>query len=352
MFGNFLLIKFFIYKEIQLGKVMTNSIQDVHISEGARQILDTWEANMAVQKYHLFRTTPQTPEKDVLIKSNKMPDDKNDGKISLKEKPENFCKGLAVPVNTILASPSNFMLTLGSVAACGALIALTGGAIAPVLVGAGLIGSGISIGNGIYKQSHAKNDDEAKQAWQDIGAGTFTFGLSALGAKTAVKEAGITTSSDAGVLSSSLRCITKFPGKIVDSFSAIAAKFKNAKASNTQNTSTTSTSNGFFTGIKNGIKKFWNGLKAKVYPSAGTNTEVAVQQYPKQNKNDIIRVSDDDIEIIDPDVHKSTPKKQTGDGDIIDAEFTEVDSPKNKITSSQPKLIEPPKDAGNNNQSP
>ena len=304
---------------------MTNSIHDSYLSESARHFLDTWEANRVAKRYNLARTKTQMSDKDVLVKSDKTSDGQNDGKISLKEKVLNFGKGLAVPVNTMLASPANFMITLGSVAAFGALIALTGGAAAPVLVGAGLIGGGISVAKGITKQFDAKTDDEAKQAWQNIGSGTFTMGISALGAKTALKETGINVTNETGTLSSSFKCITNLPSKICESFSTIAAKFKKVSPSDTATVNATSSaSTGFFGSLKNSIKNFWNNLKNKIYPSAGTNSEVAVQNSTK------------------------TTKTQEAE-DIIDAEFTEIIPPERQLPPPKPKLLKAPENTENNN---
>ena len=116
---------------------MTGSIHDAYVSEGAKQILDIWEANRAAGKYQLNRVKQQGPDRDVLQKSSEntdtnAKDGKNDGKISFKDKLANFGKGLASPINTMLSSPTNFMLTVGSVVAGAGIIALTGGAAAPV----------------------------------------------------------------------------------------------------------------------------------------------------------------------------------------------------------------------------
>lgn len=321
---------------------MTNSIHEAYISEGARQILDRWEADRVAGKYQLSRIKAQGPAKDILVKSQDKSalDGKNDGKISLKEKVFNFGKGLTVPIQTVLSSPSNLVITLGSIAACGGLIALTGGAIAPFLAGAGIIGGGVSIFNGIYKQSEAKTDEEAKQAWQNIGSGTFIMGLSALGAKTAAKEAGINVSDKSGFLSSSIKCITNLPGSITKSAASIASKFKSG------NPSSANTSASQSNGILSSIKNFFSSLKGKIFPSTPQSTEITVQTASKKNNKDIIEVPENQIEVLPPEPKPlvvKTPKKES---EIIDAdaEFVETVPTNRQLPPFNPKLLEAPKE--------
>ena len=67
---------------------MTGSIHEAYISEGAKQILDTWEANKIAGRYQLARTKVQGPDRDLLQKSSdtNTADGKDDGNISLKAK--------------------------------------------------------------------------------------------------------------------------------------------------------------------------------------------------------------------------------------------------------------------------
>ena len=147
----------------------------------------------------------------------------DDGKISFKEKIVNFGKGLIAPIKSIFASPKNMAITAVTVAASAALIAVTGGAAAPVMVAAGLIGGGIQIGKGIYKQAKATTDDQAKQAWQQMGTGTFAVGASVAGAKSALKANGVNVEG-MSALKASAKCVTSAPKNIANSFSSIGTK--------------------------------------------------------------------------------------------------------------------------------
>ena len=113
-------------------------------------------------------------------------DGKDDGKLGFGETMESFGKGLAGLVKGAMNHPIATAVSFGVGAA---VVALTSGAILPVMVAAGAtIGAGM-IGVGAYKAATADTDAEAKQAWETIGTGTFTVGASALGAKSALKQA-------------------------------------------------------------------------------------------------------------------------------------------------------------------
>ena len=113
-------------------------------------------------------------------------DGKDDGKLGFGETIESFGKGLAGLVKGAMNHPIATVVTVGVGAAA---VALTGGAILPVMVAAGAtMGAGM-VGVGAYKAATADTDAEAKQAWETIGTGTFTVGASALGAKSALKQA-------------------------------------------------------------------------------------------------------------------------------------------------------------------
>lgn len=160
----------------------------------------------------------------------------DDGKISLKEKIINFGKGIIKPIKTIFSSPKNIAITVVSAAAAAGLIFITSGAAAPIMVTAGLLGGAFQIGKGIYKQAKAKTDDEAKNAWQDMGSGTFTVGVSALCAKSALKATGASNTKDLSLFKSIIECVKKSsPSNIVNAFKTASGKissiFANIKSS-------------------------------------------------------------------------------------------------------------------------
>ena len=165
-----------------------------------------------------------TKPSDNFTKTNNVSDD--DGKISLKEKIINFGKGIIKPIKTIFSSPKNIAITAASAAAAAGLIFITSGAAAPIMVTAGLLGGAFQIGKGIYKQAKAKTDDEAKNAWQDMGSGTFTVGVSALGAKSALKATGASNTKDLSLFKSIIECVKKSsPSNIANAFKTASVKF-------------------------------------------------------------------------------------------------------------------------------
>jgi hypothetical protein len=113
-------------------------------------------------------------------------DGRDDGKISFKEKMASFGKGLLGLVKAVVKRPIATLLTFGLGVG---LTVITGGAILPVLVAAGIV-SGLGIlGYGIIKAARAKTDAGAKQAWESIGNGTFALVCSLLGMKSSLKAA-------------------------------------------------------------------------------------------------------------------------------------------------------------------
>lgn len=114
-----------------------------------------------------------------------------DGKISFDEGLKSFGKGLISPITSMFSSWTNFAIGAGMIAAGAGIAASGGGAL--LVIGGALYG-GYELIKGGYKAANAKTDDEAKEAWENIGAGTSAVGLSALGAKAAFKGSGAAAS--------------------------------------------------------------------------------------------------------------------------------------------------------------
>ncbi|MDD3593577.1 MAG: hypothetical protein PHX18_03010 [Candidatus Gastranaerophilales bacterium] len=129
------------------------------------------------------------------IASDECTDGVDDGKIGLKEGAKHFGKGALKLVTGIAKRP----ILAGAVIAAGAVACALGGA--PVAVGLLAIGIGMGLwklGKGIYNICNAKTDKAAKLACQDMGEGTTTLVLSAVGAKKIVNTAaqqGVKTSA-------------------------------------------------------------------------------------------------------------------------------------------------------------
>ncbi len=158
-------------------------------------------------------------------------DGEDDGKISIGSAIANIAKGVG---NTIVNgvkgmftdSEGNFsigktLLTVGTVAACIACPAV-GVALGAVGVAAG----SIQIGKGIYGAITADTDAEAESAFQNIGGGTFTVALSALGTKASMKV--MKSASTAGVNGgSAIDEATSVSGKISGFFKDAVSSTKN-----------------------------------------------------------------------------------------------------------------------------
>ncbi len=143
-----------------------------------------------------YQPANQVLNTDSFVPSNKQ--DKwatDDGKISGKEKLVNFGKGIVSPVTIMFKSPKNFAIGALGIAGSGLLIAATGGAIAPVMVAAGVVGGGI---------------------------GLLKSGYSAINAKAALKGAGIDTKG-MNFLKSTIECFKSVPSQVGKSAGAFAS---------------------------------------------------------------------------------------------------------------------------------
>ena len=227
--SDFSLGSFDLSREIQMEKYRA---QEAERRLFGSSVLAEIEANNFQPKVNHV-TKKNNPKQTNVIQDKievSKPADKNtnldDGKISFKEKIKNFGKGIVAPIKNIFASPKNIAITAATALGCAALIGITGGAAAPVLVAAGLIGGGVQIIKGIQKQAKATTDAQAEQAWQDMGSGTFTVGVSALGAKSSLKAAG-TDVTGMSALKAAGKCITDVPKNISTGFSTAKANIAN-----------------------------------------------------------------------------------------------------------------------------
>lgn len=117
-------------------------------------------------------------------------DGKDDGEITFWSKLKNMGKGALKTVKGMFCDENGFSLkrtltTVAVAAGSAALIAVTGGAAAPFLVGAGVLLGGANVAKGAIKANAAQTDAEAEAAWQEIGGGTLEVGLAMTGAKAA-----------------------------------------------------------------------------------------------------------------------------------------------------------------------
>lgn len=271
---------------------------DTNLCDFTGQILESW--GVKSEKY----SKPYLPNSalsrqitnDTLEKKPSLcKDGKDDGKISFKEKLKNIGEGIVKPIKSMFSSPKNIALTAASILGGAALIAATGGAAAPVMVAAGLLGGGIQLGKGIYSQAKATTDEQAAKAWQDIGSGTFTIGVSAVGAKSALKTAGVEGAKEMSTFSAIKNCIKNTPKNISKSFSGISSKISTAM----------------------------NGLNG-----AASNPPAIRNRIPKV---DTEIVSPDEISVLQKatDLKSSSGRKL----DIIDVDFKEIPSSNSETTA-------------------
>ena len=149
-------------------------------------------------------------------------DGNDDGKLSFKEGSVSFLKGLlgGIP-KAIIEHPIASAVTIGVGAG---LVALTGGAILPVLTAFGIATGVGMIGVGTYKALTAEKDGDAKQALETMGTGVATTVLSMLSAGKALSKA-----EQAGVKSAHVAEDANIFQKSVQVFKAIPESLKMSK---------------------------------------------------------------------------------------------------------------------------
>ena len=141
---------------------------------------------------------------EVSESGNTCTDGKDDGKIGLFSAIGYIIEGAGKSIingikGAFTDSNGNFslgktLLSIGTVAACAVFPAA-----GVVLAGAGIVTGGVKLASGVVNALNADTDAEAKDAWEQVGEGGLTLGLSIFGAKSSVKA--VQNSSSAGALS-------------------------------------------------------------------------------------------------------------------------------------------------------
>ena len=173
-----------------------------------------------------FQYVTFTKSSDSFNKLNN--NDPDDGHISVWEKVKNFGKGLVSPITSMFSSVKNFVIGSAFIAAGFALCIATSGAILPFMIALG-IGFGVyQLGSGTYKALTAITDNDAKKAWQNIGAGVGIIGLSATGAKGSLRSAGTNVTglsaeqiNNMNLLQATTKCLQTTPASVSKSISMI-----------------------------------------------------------------------------------------------------------------------------------
>lgn len=137
---------------------------------------------------------------------NTCTDGKDDGKIGFFSALGNAVQGIGKTIKNGIKgmftnkegkfSLGKTLLTIGTAAVC---IAVPAVGVAACAVG-GVMGA-VQVGKGIGNAVSAKTDAQAKQAWEDIGGGTFTVAASVVGAKAGMKAVAKTSTATNGLAS-------------------------------------------------------------------------------------------------------------------------------------------------------
>ena len=153
-----------------------------------------------------------------LESANKCTDSKDDGKVGFFSAAGNIIKGAAK--NAVSAVKGCFtdkngnfspLKTLSTVAMGAACVAFP--AVGMVACGIGAVSGGLSMAKGVATALNATTDAEAKDAWEQVGAGGLTLATSVVGAKASFGA--VKNSSTAGLagLDDAAAAIAKSEGK-------------------------------------------------------------------------------------------------------------------------------------------
>jgi len=228
--------------------------------------------------------------------SNTQLSEKDDGDISFTEKLKSFGKGLISPITSMFSSPGNFLKGAAMIVAGAALCIATGGAAAPFLVAAGVAMGGYQVAKGAYCAATAETDEEAKQAWEEMGAGTSTLALSAAGAKASIasaESAGVEVAAnvkDMNAIQATVECIKAVPSSVTRS----AEIFKSGEA------------------ITN-LSAFATKIGLKKENTSTSEPEVSTNELPDEKNN--IQPSTEELRL-----QKEAKLKEQHDADVLKLE--------------------------------
>lgn len=200
---------------------------------------------LSPEQNSLYDTNEVKPNSDGFEGSSKekCTDGKDDGKIGLFSKIGHAIKGVGKSITNGIKgmftnkegkfSIGKTLLSIGTVAACVAFPAVGVG-----LCAVGAVSGAVQIGKGISAASKATTDAEAKEAWQNIGAGAFTVAASVAGAKAGIKAtANAAAATKAGSQLNSLEQGATL-GQKLNAFKADAITSSKASLSNLGKTAT------------------------------------------------------------------------------------------------------------------
>lgn len=256
-----------------------------------------------------------------------------DGKFSFSEAAKNFAKGIVSPITNMFASVQNFAIGAGMIVGSMALIAATAGAAAPVLVAVGLGLGTVQAGKAVYKVVTAKNPDDVEKAFYNLGEATSAVGLSAIGAKTSLRQANFETEG-LSVLNAVKKCFTSSKDLIKESFNVFKSgyfktNFKGAFRVVTQPGKLRKYSRELYIEGKNGIYDALDSLRAvlpekfRSYLVGRNKCEVAI--YDKMIKARTTDIDTKIRQVKDNPVFSSEVKKQKTEQFLADRKKMSTD---------------------------
>lgn len=165
---------------------------------------------------YIASTKPDTFE--ISAANETCTDGKDDGKIGVLSALGNMAKGIGKTIvngvkGMVTDKEGNFSLgkTLLSVGTAALCIAVPAVGVAACAVGA--VAGGVQVAKGAIAASQAETDAEAKEAWQNIGGGTFTAAVSVAGAKAGMKAVNKTSTAGLSGLDDAAAATAKVQGK-------------------------------------------------------------------------------------------------------------------------------------------
>ena len=143
-------------------------------------------------------------------------------KVGFWEGTKAFFKGLIKPIKNMLKHPIKSALFI---AASVGLVAITGGAALPLLIGCGFVIGGYKVAKGTYNAITADTREGTLAGLEDMGEGTFTVGASVAGAKAYASStsAGSATAAAAKEATLSGKIVAYSKGLYSDSVTTIKA---------------------------------------------------------------------------------------------------------------------------------
>ncbi len=199
----------------------------------------------------------------------------DDGKISFTEKAGSFFKGIGKSiVNGVksLLTPKGLLKTAATIGAC--MIPGVGPLIGLGLAGIGVVKGVSTVAKGASAAASATTDEQAKQAWENIGSGTFTTVASAVAVKGATKAIGKMNANASATSLESVKDATGLYNKAKVVYKNTKTTLKNASKEFTNKSSLGKSAENVGKAFKNG-----EGISGKLKDAGKTALDEAKTGY-------------------------------------------------------------------------